>query len=201
MQSSILRCVSLETADLTSPAPLSPEAERRALLAAAIELARQLPLAALTTTRICQSAGVAASQFAGVWPDPAAFEHELLAALLDEVRDSVAKSTLGMPAGLPRLKLAIEAYLNANGARPTVRALAYKLQAGPAGAAILRSRVAGFTLMMEMELQALHWPRPAAVARLFTAAILEIAYAEHEAGSALPELRETVFHYFDRRGP
>ncbi|HEY0973412.1 MAG TPA: hypothetical protein VGE57_02845 [Solimonas sp.] len=181
----------------TASAPADPESQRRALLAAASRLVRQKPAEPLTPTRLCQEAGVSEAAFATNWPEALAFERQLLVSLLDEVRDSVAKTTLGMAPGLARLKLAVEAYLDANRARPAVRALALKLQADADGAATLRSRVAGFTLMMEMELQAMQWPHPAATARLFTAAVLETAYAEHEAGAKVPALRDCVFRYFD----
>ena len=171
------------------------------MLVTARALARHHSLAELTPALICKEAGQPAEQFKNVWPEQSGFERELLAELLDEVRDTVAKTISGMPPGIPRLKLAIEAYLEANRARPTVRALALKLQTDPAGAAILRSRVAGFMLMMDIELQALNWPHPAAVARLFTAATLEIAYAEHEAGCVMPDLRATLFQHFDGRRP
>jgi len=167
------------------------------MLVTARALARHHLLSELTPAFICKEAGQPASHFKKAWPERLSFERALLAELLDEVRDSVAKTTSGMPPGITRLKLAIETYLEANRARPTVRALALKLQTDPAGAAILRSRVAGFTLMMDIELQALAWPHPAAVARLFTAATLEIAHAEHEAGSVMPDMRATLFHYFD----
>ncbi len=175
------------------------EADRHALLVTARTLARHHSLTELTPDLICKEAGQPPDRFRVVWPDQIGFERELLAELLDEVRDTVAKNISGMPPGISRLKLAIEAYLEANRARPTVRALALKLQTDPAGSAVLRSRIAGFTLMMDIELQALNWPHPAAVARLFTAATLEIAYAEHEAGCVMPDLRTTLFHHFDAR--
>lgn len=166
-------------------------------MAAALQLSRSTPPVSVTVEHAAKAAGLPLSSIDTLWPDPRQFELDLLAALLDEVRDSVAKTTSGMNAGLPRLQLAIETYLEANLARPTVRKLALRLQAQAAGAAILRSRVAGFTLMMEMELKTLRWPHAAATARLFTAALLEIAYAEHETGHALPELRDHVFRYFE----
>ncbi len=169
---------------------------RAHVMAAALQLSRSTPAVATVEDAI-RAAKLPADSLPALWPDPAQFEFDLLAALLDEVRDSVAKTTLGMKAGLPRLQLAIETYLEANLARPAVRKLALRLQARAAGAAILRSRVAGFTLMMEMELKTLKWPHAAATARLFTAALLEIAYAEHEAERALPELRDHVSRYFE----
>lgn len=169
----------------------------RALLAAT-RLALRVGDAPLSAADACREAGLPPDSASRLWPEALQFELDLLAALLDEVRDSVAKITSGMPPGLPRLQLAIEAYLEANLARPALRRLGLQLQRHAAGAAILRSRVAGFTLMMEMELKTLHWPHPAASARLFTAALLETAYAEYEARHALPELRGHLFRHLER---
>ena len=178
-------------------ATTDPQAARTRAFAAAARLLREPRETPVSAEQACHQAGLPDDVAAQLWPDPRSFEFDLLAHLLYEVRDSVAKTTLGMPAGLSRLMLAIETYLEANLARPAVRRLALRLQAHPDGAMILRSRIAGFTLMMEMELAALKWPHAAATSRLFTAALLELAQAEHEAGRALAELRMHVYRHFD----
>lgn len=174
-------------------------AARPALLAAAARLARSQPLTALSPAQVCAEARCTDAEYHATWADAASFERELMTALLDEVRDAVVKTTLGMNAGLPRLKLSIETYLEAHLARHALRELMLRLRADTASAPIVRSRIAGFTLMLEMELKSLRWQRAKATARLFTAAILEIAQAEYESGRAAPDLRATLFRYFDNR--
>ncbi|HEY9545263.1 MAG TPA: hypothetical protein VIR56_04605, partial [Solimonas sp.] len=65
------------------------------------------------------------------------------------------------------------------------------------GAAVIRRRIQGFKLMLQLELKTNGWQFPEASARLATAAIIEIGLAESEAGHRLPDLRETLLHYFN----
>lgn len=182
------------------PAPATPLSDaRNALLETAARLAPSLEgPEALLPERVCAEARRSLEEFRAIWPDPVAFRIDLLSRLLDEVRDTVAKSTLGMAPGLQRAKLAIEAYLEANLARHVLRSLAHELRPHPAGAAVLRQRVFGFMMMMKLELHAMGWPRTEATARLMTAAVLETAVAEFEASRALPEMRQVIFAYFNR---
>ena len=121
---------------------------------------------------------------------------DLLAQMDDEVRDLVAKVTLGMPAGRARLQLALDAYLQALLERPALHALAHRLRFHAEGAALIRRRVSGFNMLLVLELKACGWPHPAATARLCTAALIETAVAEAEAARKLPELRGLLLDYF-----
>ena len=121
---------------------------------------------------------------------------ELLDQLYDEVRDVVTKLTLNMPAGSARLQLALDAYLQALLERPGLRSLAHRLRFHPQGAKVIRQRVKGFNLMLQLELIASQWPHPEATARLCTAALIETAVAESEVGRKLPDMRRTLIGYF-----
>lgn len=122
---------------------------------------------------------------------------ELLGQLYDEVRDLVAQLTLDMPAGRAPRQLAIDTCRQALLARPALAALARRLRFQPQGAALIRQRVDGFSLMFRLELQAVRWPFAAQTARLCTAALIETTIAEFAAGKRLPELREVLLGYFD----
>ncbi|WP_028080380.1 hypothetical protein [Solimonas soli] len=121
---------------------------------------------------------------------------ELLAQMYDEVRDLVTKLTLNMPSGPGRLQLALETYLQALLDRPGLRALARHLRFHPQGSQLIRQRVKGFNLMLQLELKSANWPDPAVAARLCTAALIETAVAESEAGRKLPAMRDTLIAYF-----
>ncbi|WP_154662534.1 hypothetical protein [Solimonas flava] len=147
--------------------------------------------------RIAAAAGMPPSAVDAHFGGFDALQCELLALLYDEVRDLVAKLTLNMPAGRVRLQLAIDTYLQALLDRPALAALTRRLRFHPRGAAILRQRVTGFSLMFQLELKAMGWPFAPQTARLCTAALIETATAEAAAGRRLPELRAALLGYFD----
>lgn len=122
---------------------------------------------------------------------------ELLGQMYDEIRDLIARMTLNMPIGRSRLKLSIDAYLQARLERPGLRVLANRLRSHAQGATVIRKRNHGFGLMLQLELKTIGWQDPDASARLVTAAIIDIVVAEGEAGRPLPALRETLLNYFD----
>lgn len=146
---------------------------------------------------IAAAAGLPVTSIAESYGDFDALLCALLGQMYDETRDLIARMTLNMPVGRSRLKLAIDAYLQALLERPGLRALANRLRFHPQGAAVIRQRIHGFNLMLQLELKTNGWQYPEASARLATAAIIEIGFAEAEAGQPLPELRETLLNYFD----
>ena len=101
-----------------------------------------------------------------------------------------------MPPGRTRLQLALDAYLQALLERPALHALAQRLRFHAEGARLIRQRVSAFNMLLVLELKACGWPRPEVTARLCTAALLETAVAEAEAGYKLPELRSMLGDYF-----
>jgi AcrR family transcriptional regulator len=146
---------------------------------------------------VAAAAGLAPAAVTRAYADFELLLCELLGQMYDEVRDLVTKLTLNMPAGRARLQLALDAYLQALFERPGLSALAQRLRFHPQGAQLIRQRVQGFNMMLQLELRASDWPQPDAAARLCTAALIEIATAEAEAGRKLPELRTTLIGYFD----
>jgi AcrR family transcriptional regulator len=174
------------------------DALRERLLAAGRRLADTPGVSVIDEEAICAAASVAPEALRAGFGDLHGFRCALLSTLIDDTRDRVARVTSNMPAGVERLKLALETYLEANIQRPPLRELLSELRFTPAGVDIIRSRVAGFGVMMGVELRALGRPHPEATARLLTAAVTEIAQAEHEAGTRLPAMRGTLLRYLDQ---
>lgn len=120
----------------------------------------------------------------------------LMAQGMDEVRGAVVAGTAELPPGTGRLAQGLELWLDGNLQRPWVRELTLRLAGEPAALRALRQRINGFILVLQVEFEQMGWPRAAMTARLASAAVIEIAAAEHEAGRALPELRDTLRAYF-----
>ncbi|MDD3763464.1 MAG: hypothetical protein PHP86_09265 [Nevskiales bacterium] len=170
------------------------------LLQAGRRLAGRSGAAHFDRTDICDEAGLPPETVDAAFGDYARFECALLGALLDDVRDTVARVTTNMAPGIPRLKLSIETYLESSLMQPAISAMARRHRNSRSGEAVLRARIAGFTLMMELELCAIGWPHPSETAQLFTQVVLDIAAAEAEARRRQLGLREVLFGYF-RSGP
>ncbi len=178
------------------PSEIAPVRER--LLAAGRRLADTPGVKRIDESAVCAAAGLAPEALHEAYETAHHFRCALLAALIDDTRDRVARITSNMPAGVERLKLALETYLETNLQRPPLRELLSELRFTHEGAEIIRSRVAGFGVMMGLELRALERPHPEETARLLTAAVTEIAQAEHEAGTRLAAMRDTLLRYLDQ---
>lgn len=186
---------------MNAAAPADTDDSRSRLLAAGRRLSDRVRLSELTAQAVCAEAALPLDRFASIYPSIEAYHCELLGRLIDDVRDAVARITTNMAGGIPRLKLSLETYLEANASRPTLRELLMALRFDPDGIELIRKRVSGFRVLMELELRSAQWPHPAATARLLTAAVTDIAQAEQEAGGRVPGLRETLFRYLDSRSP
>ena len=103
-----------------------------------------------------------------------------------------------MPAGPARVKLVMETYLQAHLESRALQQLLGKMRTHPHGAALIRQRHHGFTLLLQVELNDIRWPRAAATARLLASGLAETASAEAEAGHRLQELRTVLLSYLDR---
>jgi TetR/AcrR family transcriptional repressor of nem operon len=166
------------------------------LLKAARQIADGEP-ARLDAAAVAATAQLPPSAIAAAYADFELLLCDVLGQMYDEIRDNVTKLTLNMPAGPGRLKLALDTYLQGLLERPALAVLARRLRFHPQGAQVIRQRVTGFNLMFQLELKASDWPHAAQTARLCTAALIETALAESEAGQRLPEMRDSLFGYFD----
>ncbi|HUP91280.1 MAG TPA: hypothetical protein VM074_03460 [Solimonas sp.] len=176
-----------------------PFKHRAALLAAGREIAERDGLKALTAARLCTAAKVGERAFKRQYPAMNAFLLDLAEVMLDEARDLTTRLTHNMPAGVGRLKLAMETYLSANQQRPVLREIMRDLRGDDAVEALVKRRLVGFTMMTQLELRRVKWPNAEITARLLTTAALETIFAEFEAGRALPEYRDVMFRYLDSR--
>ena len=127
------------------------------------------------------------------------FQAALMAQGLDEVRQQVFEAMAPAPAGPERLALALRTWLDAHRARPWVRALTVRLWGNARAFELVRQRINGFVMILQLELEAVDWPRATTSARLCAAAMFDISLAEFEAGRALPDLRDTMLAYVRRR--
>lgn len=176
-------------------------AVRAALIAAGLRVLADTPPERITSDHLAQIAGIAPAEFARHFASVADFLCAVLAQLSDRVRDKVARIMTNMPPGLPRLQLAVETYLEASRHTPLLRSLSLHLRSHPQYVEFLRRRVAGFSLMMELELRTLKHPLPAETARLLTAAAMEVGAAEQLAGTRQPTLRATWLRYCETAAP
>ncbi len=177
----------------------SGERARQALLfAGARLLERGLPSAELTVSSLAQEARVEPGAYYLHFNGPESFQVSLLQQMLDEVRTQVTHSISEGPPGRQRVRRTITTYLDASLSRPGLRALLIELRFSAGARNILRSRTRGYTTLLRLELEALHWPHPAATAHLFIAMTQEVVIAETEAGTVLPDMREALFGYLDR---
>ncbi|HEY1077479.1 MAG TPA: hypothetical protein VGE51_12375 [Fontimonas sp.] len=157
--------------------------------------------AELTRAVVCAQAGVTPEAFAALYGSDEAFHCDLLAALLDDLRDTVTRATAGMPPGIPRLKMAVETYLEAQARQPTLCELRDSLHVCSDGAQALARHRSGFGMMVALELKASDWPEHQAAGPLLAAAIAEVARAERQDTQPMPGLRETLYRYLDHLPP
>ncbi len=181
--------------------PETPAPTRQQLLAAGRSLAAHSRRAGLTREAVCRQAGLSTTEFAALYTSDEAFHCDLLATLLDDLRDTVARATAGMPAGIPRLKMSVETYLEAQARQPTLCEMRDTLHVYSDGAQVLIRHRSGFSVMVALELKASGWPEHQAAGELLAAAIAEVARAERQDVQPMPGLRQTLYRYLDHLPP
>lgn len=179
--------------------PLQAPDDRTALLSAARALlARGSRAAALTPEVLARSAGLTPEGFRAIYPEPAAFQADLLRLLLDEARDAATTAVASHSADALGLKRGLEAYLDCHLRQPALRELLALLRDQPEAQDMVQRRVAGFYRVLQVGFSALHATYPLASAQLVTALVVETSQAEYDAHAPLPALRETLYAYVDR---
>lgn len=183
---------------MTMAPPSDPSAlHRQQLLAAGRSLAANRRRAELSREVVAAHAGVDAAACGALYPSDDSFHCDLLAALLDDLRDTIARATTGMPAGIARLKMSIETYLEAQAQQPTLCELRDSLHIHSDGAQALARHRSGFSVLVALELKAAGWPEYQAAGELIAAAIAEVARAERQDTQPMPGLRQTLYRYLD----
>lgn len=175
---------------------MNAAAEKIALLDAGEKLAAQQRLAAVTPTAICAEAQLPEARMAEQF---GSFD-EYLAALqqrfMDRLRDGIVAAVAGAPAGRERLRTGALSYLDGCLAQHSLRDWFLVARTSmPAVEQGLRRQNHTFELMLASEFIVMQWPHPRAGARLFIAALLDVARAEHDPGRPLPQLRDALWDF------
>lgn len=181
---------------------MSPaEQQRKALIRAGRSLALRYTFYDIDPVRICSEAHLPPESFEQHFQDMTEYLLALQQNFLDEMRDKIFKGTTGMKAGINRIKLASEIYLEGCLAGRALRAWLQEARAHPDIAEGLRRQSRPYRMVVASELKTLGWPHPEAAANIFVAMTNETVLAEHRIGQALPELREALWDFLERCHP
>lgn len=168
-------------------------AQRRSLIAAALELAEKLPPAQLTAKAIAAHAGLPqrslGSQFATL--------DDLVAVLQEqhhgEIRNHTLSALVGQQPGIGRLLSAATAYLDFAFTRRGLREWFSEARARtPEMETRWRMDNLLYAQFAASELALSGWPQPLAGARLFIAGMLELARHEQRVGRKLAGGRRAI---------
>lgn len=183
---------------------MNPATKREALMDAGLRLANHLPFADLGARRIADQAGLTETDFAAEFADLEAYLVALQQLFMEDLKAAVIAATLNHPAGFERAQLGATAYLDGCLARHGLRGWLLQARSQRGGLmTALRRQNQGYLTLLPLEFSALDWPYPKAGARLFLAALWEIARLEHGSARANPDLRGALWQYlrtYDRRG-
>lgn len=180
---------------MTQPPPVSTAATL--LNAAAALAARTGSALALTVEQVCAEAGADAQAFSSQFKDIDEFRQALMWVGHDAVRGELIQAVTQQKPGLPRLQLALVSWCDANLARPWLRELAAVYGNTPPNPEKVRSRINGFALMLQLELEALGRSRAGTVAKLLVGITVEVAVAEYEARKPQPEMRQILLNFLE----
>lgn len=170
--------------------------ERDRWLQAGLKLSKSSEIRVLTEVTLCAEAGLQESGLRRHFVDFRHFLIQLQQHFLDLLRASVNQATRSLEPGHQRLKAGAEAYLDQWLEHPGLRHWFGQARKDAAEFAEgLRSQNQAFSLVLSTEFHAMSWPHPLAGARLFTAALQEVARAEHASGQKLPAMRDEIWEY------
>jgi AcrR family transcriptional regulator len=156
---------------------------------------------ALKTASVCAAAALSKESFSACFADRRAYLLALLQHYLDLARAEAIETLSQTPPGVARIGAAFQTYWTANLRWRPMRELAIHFRSDPAGAEILRARLAGVVMIAQHELKSIGWPWPAATARLAGGMCVETAIAEFEARQELPDMRKAVMAFFREPRP
>ena len=166
---------------------------RRQLLDGAVTVADRVGLADLSVAGVTAAAGVAKGTFYVHFPDRTALVVAMHERFHDELFDRIAAATAQQPAGLPRLRARLMAFLDGCQDRPGVRSLLRDARAEPAVRAQVERRNEQAARSLATDLRAgAPTGHEAQTARLLVAATVEAAAAELQAGRRLTAVRRAL---------
>ncbi len=152
----------------------------------------------ITVTDLVSSGACTQKEFKDTYPTLGAFQRDLAAALFDEAREAVIKSTTGLKPGLDQITKAFVTYLDFNLAHTGLQELAHFIQYDPQGWELLMRMEAGVSLITQSDLFSMGANLRSARAKLLTAMTVAVVRAEYAAKKPLPELREAMLDYCRR---
>ncbi len=185
---------------MTSMPPATPKAGRKegmartreALIDAGLRLAEQTGLTGLSVNLIVAEAGVAKGTFFHHFGDRASYLLALHREFHERLANQIEDAIVGKPPGRGRLIAVADTYLDGCLRDRGVRALLLEARAEPAVTDEISRRNNASAEFCRADFSALRRPHPYESAQLWVGMVAEAALIEHQAGTALPALREAV---------
>jgi AcrR family transcriptional regulator len=168
---------------------------RETLIDAGLRLAEQTGLANISVNLIVADAGVAKGTFFHHFGDRASYLLALHREFHERLASQVEAATDGMSPGRDRLIAVAHTYLDACLRDRGVRALLLEARAEPAITDEISRRNNVSAERCRADFAALQNPHPYQSAQLWVGLVAEAALIEHQAGEALPALREAVAQF------
>jgi TetR/AcrR family transcriptional regulator, transcriptional repressor for nem operon len=165
---------------------------REALIDAGLRLAEQTGLTGLSVNLIVQEAGVAKGTFFHHFGDRGSYLLALHREFHERLNTQIQAAIAGMPLGRRRLGAVANTYLDGCLRDRGVRALLLEARAEPAVTEEIGRRNHAGAELCEADFAALKRPHPYESAQLWVGMLAEAALIEHQAGKALPALREAL---------
>src|ERR1700733_13495846 len=165
---------------------------RESLIDAGLRLAESTGLTGLSVNLIVRDAGVAKGTFFHHFGDRASYLLALHREFHEPLATRIQAATVGMPPGRNRLTTIANTYLDGCLRDRGVRALLLEARAEPAVTNEITRRNNATAEVCRPDFAALRRPHPYESAQLWVGMVAEAALIEHQAGTALPALREAV---------
>jgi TetR/AcrR family transcriptional repressor of nem operon len=190
---------------MTSTPPARPKGRRKesmartreALIDAGLRLAERTGLAGLSVNLIVADAGVAKGTFFHHFGDRASYLLALHREFHERLATQVQAVIAGMPPGRDRLIAVANTYLDGCLRDRGVRALLLEARAEPAVTDEITRRNNASAELCRFDFAALRRPHPYESAQLWVGMVAEAALIEHQAGKALPGLREALEQFLN----
>jgi TetR/AcrR family transcriptional regulator, transcriptional repressor for nem operon len=165
---------------------------REALIDAGLRLAERTGLNGLSVNLIVADAGVAKGTFFHHFGDRASYLLALHREFHERLATQIAAVITGMPPGRDRLNAVADTYLDGCLRDRGVRALLLEARAEPAVTDEITRRNHASADLCRPDFAALGRHHPFESAQLWVGMVAEAALIEHQAGTALPGIREAV---------
>ncbi len=170
---------------------------RESLIDAGLRLAERTGLSGLSVNLIVADAGVAKGTFFHHFGDRASYLLALHREFHDRLASRIQAAIGDMAPGRARLIAGAVAYLDGCLRDRAVRALLLEARAEPAVADEINRRNITNAELCQPDFASLTHPYPRESARLWIGMTAEAALIEHQAGTALPEVRSALEHFLN----